>query len=214
MIWRSYKAVLWDFDGVIVDTEWPIYETWREIFENESQELTLDTYVQCIGSDFETWSPEAHLESLTGRTYDWEQIGIDRNVEIRRRLENAQLNPGILDALTAMRAAGLKLAVVSSSSHSWVDHWLDQLAVRNLFDAVVCRGDAPKIKPAPDLYIEGAEQLSLAPKDCLVIEDSLNGLKAAQAAGCDCIAVPNRITKVIDFSAAKAVLDDFHALLM
>lgn len=212
-MWRKYQAVLWDFDGVIVDTEWPIYETWREIFEKEGQELTLETYVQCIGSDFETWSPETYLESLTGRSYDWQQIGIDRNIEICRRLEGAQLNPGIAECLEAMKAAGLKVAVVSSSSHSWVDRWLDTLGITHLFDAVVCRGDAPRIKPAPDLYLEGAKQVGLDPAACLVVEDSLNGLTAAHAAGCPCVCVPNRITQVIDFSDAEAVFADFFELV-
>ena len=65
------RAVLFDFDGVILDTEWPIYETWRDLFLEHGQELTLETYVQCIGSDFDTWSPETYLESLTGLNFDW-----------------------------------------------------------------------------------------------------------------------------------------------
>lgn len=205
--------MLWDFDGVIVDTEWPIFEAWRETFRAEDQELSLEMYVKCIGSDFATWSPEKYLEELTGETYDWEAKGIERNKEIRRRLEGAAVNPGITEVWDKMKEAGLKLAVVSSSSHDWVDGWLERLDLSHYMETTVCRGDVPKIKPAPDLYQEGARQLGLKSSECLVIEDSLNGLISAQEAGSDCIIVPNCITQVLEFPGAKARLNNFLDLI-
>ena len=92
--------------------------------------------------------------------------------------------------------------MVSSSSHSWVDNWLEKLQLISHFDTVVCRGDAPKIKPAPDLYLETAKRFDLAPAECLVIEDSMNGMIAAHTAGMKVLAVPNRLTAVLDFSNA------------
>ena len=213
-MWRDYKAVLWDFDGVIVDTEWPIYQAWQSFFEKNGQDLSLEMYVKCIGSDFATWSPEKYLEELTGRTFDWEAEGVTRNVEIRRRLEDATVNPGIVDVWTAMRDAGLRLAVVSSSSHDWVDGWLEKLNLTDFIETTVCRGDVPRIKPAPDLYLEGARQVGFSPGECLVIEDSLNGLISAQAAGCDCCVVPNQITQILDFPGAKVRIDDIRELLI
>ena len=99
--------------------------------------------------------------------------------------------------------ADKKTAVVSSSSHSWVDDWLEKLELITYFDTIVCRGDAPKIKPAPDLYLEAAKRLDVAPSDCLVIEDSMNGMISAHAAGMKVLAVPNRLTSVLDFSDAE-----------
>jgi HAD superfamily hydrolase (TIGR01509 family) len=92
--------------------------------------------------------------------------------------------------------------VVSSSSHHWVDGWLDKLAFAHYFELVICRGDAAKIKPAPDLYLEAAKRLGLAPQDCLVIEDSLNGMHAAKAAGMTVWIVPNRVTSGLNFTPA------------
>ena len=90
--------------------------------------------------------------------------------------------PGIPESVHAGRKSGLKLGVVSSSSHRWVDGWLQRIGLLDQFDLTVCRDDAPRIKPAPDLYLEAARQLELNPGSCLVVEDSVNGIKAAKAA--------------------------------
>jgi len=214
-MWKDYQATLWDFDGIIVDTEWPIYESWLTIFRREGMEKKLprETYVQCIGSDFETWSPEIYLESLTGKSYDWKEEGRVRNLEIRERLKDAVVIPGIVETWEAIRSAGVKIAVVSSSSHSWVDVWLEKIGIIGMVDEIVCRGDAPKIKPAPDLYVEAVRRFDLRADQCLVVEDSFNGLTAARAAGCDCVVIPSRLTSVLDFPGAKATLSDVREML-
>ena len=104
-----------------------------------------------------------------------------------------------------LTAAGVPLAVVSSSSHHWVDGWLAKLGLAGHFHTTVCRGDAPRIKPAPDLFLEAARRLGVAPAACLVIEDSHNGLSAARAAGMPAWVVPNRVTAGLDFTAAERV---------
>lgn len=196
-------AVLFDFDGVILDTEWPIYESIRQVFLDHGHDLPLPEYVRCIGSDFNIWSPEARLEELTGKTFDWETISVTRNVWIREQIETLDAMPGVRDTIDVCRDHGLKLAVVSSSNHQWVDGWLDKLGLLPHFDQVVAREDAKRIKPAPDLYLEAVRRLDLPAADCLVIEDSLNGMTSAHEAGCPVAAIPNRITSCINFSAAE-----------
>jgi HAD superfamily hydrolase (TIGR01509 family) len=120
--------------------------------------------------------------------------------------------PGVVELLERLSSLGIPRAVVSSSSPHWVDGWLDRLDLRKHFDQVVRRGDAPRIKPAPDLYLEAAKRFSLDPAECLVIEDSLNGVKAAIAAGMPVWAVPNRVTACLDFSLADAVLGDLSGV--
>ena len=207
------KVLLFDFDGVILDTEWSIYESIRDVFMENGQELPLQVYVQCIGSDFETWSPEKHLEELTGKTFDWEAIGVKRNRWIREEIAKLDAMPGVRDTLENCREADLPCLVVSSSSHDWVDAWLEKLELTSYFSEIVCRGDAPKIKPAPDLYLEGVKRSGFAAEDCLVIEDSLNGMLSAHTAGCPVAIVANRITKCIDFSAAEFQYDSMSELL-
>ncbi len=221
------KAVLFDFDGVIIDTEWPIYESWKRVYEGEGHELGIETYVQCIGSDFDTWSPEKYLEELTGKEFDWPAINAKRQVELEGDLVGVEVLAGVREMFEALGVGGdgsfgagvsdvsesdrlifreMKLAVVSSSTHRWVDAWLEKLGLVELVDEVICRGDAACIKPAPDLYEEAVKRFSLAAGECLVIEDSLNGVKAGNAAGCVTVAVPSRLTGCLDFSEADLVI--------
>lgn len=201
----KFAAVLFDFDGVLVDTEWAIYQSWRRVFEAHGQHLPLEIYTRCIGSDFATWSPKTHLEELTGLAFDWHDLDARRQEEIMKDLTHEGPMHGVVSALETLAASAIPAAVVSSSSHRWVDGWLEKLGLTGFFQAVVCRGDAPRIKPAPDLFLEAAKQLDLPPASCLVIEDSLNGLKAAKAAGMAVWVVPNRVTECLDFSPADRV---------
>ncbi|WP_411825764.1 HAD family hydrolase [Luteolibacter sp. AS25] len=205
------KAVLFDFDGILVDTEGAIFEAWKRTFERHGKELSLDLYTKCIGSDFDAWSPKVHLEELTSLQFDWLEMDEARQVEIRAALEEYGPIEGVIDLLEEIQSRGIPMAVVSSSAHPWVDGWLDKLGLRRFFDHVICKGDAPRIKPAPDLYLAGAKVVGMEPEGCLVFEDSLNGLNAAIAAGMKAWIVPNRVTAGLDFSQAAKVLPSFTA---
>jgi len=210
---QDCSAVLFDFDGIIIDSEWPIFETWKQVFADEGHELKVETYVQCIGSDFDTWSPEKYLESLTGKSYDWKTINAQRQVILEADLEDAETLPGVRQLIAKLKTDGKKIAVVSSSTHRWVDMWLERLDLIGDMDEVVCRGDAPKIKPAPDLYLEAAKRLQMDAEKCLVLEDSLNGLKSAKSAKCPAIAIPSRLTSCLDLSIADAICDSIRLIL-
>lgn len=201
----AIKAVLFDFDGVLVDTEWAIYDAWHRTFISNGHPLPLEIYTQCIGSDFATWSPKTHLEELTGMSFDWHDLDTKRQEEIVRDLAGEGPMPGAVSLLESLESKGIRRTVVSSSSHFWVDGWLDRLDLVKHFETVVCRGDAERIKPAPDLYLEAVKRLGLPAEECLVIEDSLNGIKAAKAAGLRVWGVPNRVTACLDFSLADRV---------
>lgn len=203
------SAVFFDFDGILVDTEWAIYEAWLATFREHGQDLPLSLYTRCIGSDFDAWSPKLHLEDLTKLEFDWLEKDERRQVAIRAALEEQGPIEGVVDVLEKLTALGIPLAVVSSSSHSWVDRWLEKLDLAGFFKEVVCKGDAPRIKPAPDLYLAAAEKLGVDPGDCLVVEDSLNGLISAKRAGMKAWIVPNRVTAGLDFSEADAVFSGF-----
>lgn len=209
----EFEAVLFDFDGILVDTEWAIYQAWLRTFERHGHDLPIEIYTRCVGSDFDTWSPKTHLEDLTGNSFDWHQLDADRQVEIRAELEKAGPMPGVVPLLEKLTAAGTALAVVSSSDHRWVDGWLDKLELRHFFQTTVCRGDAPRIKPAPDLWLEALRQLDKPAERCLAIEDSLNGVRSSKEAGLTVWAVPNRTTAGLDFSEADRVLRSLNELV-
>lgn len=208
----SPRAVLFDFDGILVDTEWAIYQAWLATFREHGQELPLSLYTRCIGSDFDAWSPKTHLEDLTKLGFDWVTRDADRQVEIRAALAEQGPIEGVVELLSETFARGIPMAVVSSSSHGWVDGWLEKLGLGKFFNEVICRGDAPRIKPAPDLFLEAARRLEVEARECLVIEDSLNGLLSARAAGMRVWIAPNRVTAALDFSLAEKVFADFGEL--
>ena len=207
-----FAAVLFDFDGVLVDTEWAIYQAWLRTFEAHGHDLPLEIYTRCIGSDFAIWSPKTHLEDLSGMDFDRHDLDARRQQEIMQDLKHQGPMLGVVGLLDQLAAGGVRCAVVSSSSHAWVDGWLARLAISDRFETVVCRGDAPQIKPAPDLYQEAAKRLRLEPEQCLVIEDSLNGAKAAIAAEMPVWIVPNRVTAGLDFAAADRVFASLEEL--
>ena len=208
----AISAVLFDFDGVLVDTEWAIYQSWKRVFEGHGQHLPLDIYTRCIGSDFATWSPKTHLEELTGLAFDWHDLDARRQEKILKDLTHEGPMHGAAMFVEKIKAGRLSQAVVSSSSHRWVDGWLEKIELAGYFQTTVCRGDAPRIKPAPDLFLEAASRLAVAPECCLVIEDSLNGMLAGKAAGMRVWIVPNRVTAKLDFSAADRVFPSLVAL--
>lgn len=201
----KFKTVIFDFDGILVDTEWAIYQAWKRTFEAHGQHLPLDVYTRCIGSDFATWSPKTHLEELTGHAFDWHDLDARRQREIEAELTHEGPMHGAIELLEFLQGADIPRAVASSSSHHWVDGWLERLDLAKKFHAIICRGDAPRIKPAPDLFLEAAKQLKTAPEHCLVIEDSMNGLTAAKAAGMSTWIIPNRVTDCLDFSHADRI---------
>ena len=207
------SAVLFDFDGILVDTEWAIYQAWLETFREHDQDLPLALYTRCIGSDFDAWSPKLHLEDLTKLDFDW--LGMDqaRQVQIRAALAKQGPIEGVVEVLKSLENQGLPMAVVSSSSHSWVDGWLEKLDLLKFFTEVICKGDAPRIKPAPDLFLTAAEKLGVAPNECVVIEDSLNGLIAGKQAGMQVWVVPNLVTAELDFRQADTVFSGFAEML-
>lgn len=202
-------AVLFDFDGIIVDTEVAIYEAWLETFREHGEDLPLSLYTRCIGSDFDAWSPKVHLEDLTKLEFDWIKKDEDRQKVIRAALSEHGPIDGVVEVFQKLQELGVPLAVVSSSSHSWVDGWLEKLNLRDYFETVVCKGDAPRIKPAPDLFLEASKRLGIPTSECLVIEDSLNGLLSAKEAGMRVWVVPNRVTAGLDFQRADAIFGDF-----
>ena len=210
---RRAGAVIFDFDGLLVDTEYAIYSSWLRVFDACGHPLPLDLFNQCLGSGYTHWNPGDHLEKLTGKTFDWDEINARRQEEIVRDLEHAGLLPGAAELIGRLADGGTPMGVASSSSHRWVDGWLNKLGIMPCFKTVVCRDDHLPVKPNPALFLKAAENLGAAPADCLVLEDSQNGTTAAFHAGMPVISIPNRVTEHADFSLATVVIGSLKELL-
>ncbi|MCP5550504.1 MAG: HAD-IA family hydrolase [Akkermansiaceae bacterium] len=205
------RALIFDFDGLILDTEVPIYEAWRENYQAHGHDLPLELYVGCVGSDFGRFDPKLHLESLTGERLDWDHWDELREIRALERVNAlAEPMPGVRRLLDEAAAAGLPCVVASSSPRSWVETHLERIGLRGAFRFTRCIDDVARPKPAPDLFLAAAAGLGVAPAEALVFEDSLNGLLAAREAGIRCVNVPNPVTAHLDFSGAALVLDSLE----
>jgi len=195
------RALVFDFDGLILETETPAHQSWAEIYREHGHELPMDLWHGYIGSDT-GFDPAGHLAALVGE-------GLDRPATQARRDARKTELIAALDVMVGVRAyvadakrLGLRLAVASSSSRAWVLGHLERLGLRAQWDAVRTRDDVARTKPAPDLYLSAVAALGVAPVEAVAFEDSANGIAAAKDAGLLCVAVPNALTAGMDLSRA------------
>jgi HAD superfamily hydrolase (TIGR01509 family) len=196
------EAVVFDFDGLILDTEMPEFTSWCEVFESHGHVLEFDDWARGIGTR-DGFDPYALLEELTARTLDRETI---RSVRRPRNLElllNLPLMPGVLERLDEAKSLGLRVGLASSADSDWVCGHLERFALLDRFDALVCAGSTLAAKPYPAVYQRALADLGVLAGAAIAFEDSPNGIAAAKAAGVYCLAVPNELTSRLDLSAAN-----------
>jgi HAD superfamily hydrolase (TIGR01509 family) len=199
------RAIVFDFDGLILDTEEPVYRSWLEVYEAHGELLPFERWVQIVGSTTTEFHPQLHLEERLGKPLSQEVL--EGRIGRRTEMILAQaLLPGILQSIDDARGLGLKLGVASSSTRDWVSGHLERLGILSRFDCVRCRDDVNHAKPAPDLYLAVLDCLGVSASEAVAIEDSPNGVMAAKQAGMRCVAIPNSITATLDLSQADVVL--------
>ena len=199
------RALVFDFDGLILDTEEPVYRSWLEVYQAHGEELPFERWVQIVGSTTTGFHPQHHLEERLGRPLPKEVL--DRRIGRRTEMILAKaVLPGVVQHLDAARDLGLKLGVASSSTREWVAGHLARLGILDRFECVRCRDDVEHAKPEPDLYLAVLECLGVQASEAVAIEDSPNGVSAAKRAGMRCVAIPNSITARLDLTAADITL--------
>ncbi len=196
------QAIVFDFDGTILETEGPDYQSWQEIFDAHGSELTLDVWIQCVGGAPAGFDPFAILEEQTGVVLDRVSTHQTRRKRVLELIEQQPPMPGVEALIAAAQSAGIGLAVASSSPSVWVEGNLNRLGLRHHFQAVRTADDVERVKPDPTLYRLAAAALGAAPERTLAIEDSRTGMLAAKGAGLHCLVVPNSVTQFSDFSQA------------
>ena len=196
------EALVFDFDGVIIDTEIPSYETWQEVYAAHGAHLDRALWQRQIGGGTHTFDAIQHLEALIGVRLDREAVRKSRKERHDALVRSTPLLPGVLEYIQEARRLGLKLGVASSSSHAWVEGHLAERGLLSLFQSVAAREDVAHIKPDPALYLVALQRLGVPPDRAVAIEDSLNGLTAAKRAGMFCVAVPNPMTGDLPLESA------------
>ena len=205
-------ALVFDFDGLMVDTESPAYDSWEEVYQSYGCTLPIPVWAAVLGGSGHEFDACAYLAELSGQPIDPEPVKARRWQRKLELVAHQPLLPGILDALQFAHEHHFRLAVASSSPQSWVFPQLERLGVTACFDTIVTGDQVAQIKPDPALYQLAVQRLSVQPSETLAIEDSLNGLRSAKAAGVYCVIVPNKFTQHLDFQAADLQLPSFDTL--
>lgn len=208
----ALRALVFDFDGVVVDTEGPEFEAWRATWEDYGHELALEEWVQCIGT-VGGWDPLVELGRRVGADFDPDEANARRRARHHPAIFALDTPlPGVLDLLDQARRRELRTAIASSSDDSWVPVLLEQLGMVGHFEHLSLYDGTCDAKPAPDLYLRACAALEVDPGQALAIEDSPNGVAAAKAAGLWCVAVPHAITRTLDLSAADLIVDSLEEI--
>ncbi len=207
------RALLFDFDGLIIDTETPDYVTWRQVYQEHGADLPLETWADAIGRRVaDLFDPISHLESLIGRRVDRQAIQERQRALSDALIAQQPILPGVLEAITTARRLGLKLAVASSSDYAWVGGHLTRLGLIGHFDAICTADDVVHAKPAPDLFLAALAALDVPADQAVVLEDSPNGITAANRAGIFVVAIPNQTTARLKLDHANLILSSLAEL--
>ena len=203
------KALIFDFDGLILDTETPDYQTWQSIYRDHGFELPQDEWGKIVGGwGISTFDAAAHLSLLSQGRLDSVSLRDRHRSESSALLLSQPVLPGVIDTLRQAKQLGLKLAIGSSSPHSWVDTHAKRLGIFDYFDTVVCEDEVGigRTKPYPDVYLAALKQLQVQKNEAVVFEDSPNGVRAARTAGIFVVAIPNPVTSLLTFEGANLTL--------
>jgi putative hydrolase of the HAD superfamily len=191
------KALIFDFDGLILDTETPEVLVWESIYREYGHELPLHEWKKIIGGyGLSTFDAAEHLAQLTQRQLDVSSLRARYRLEADRLIHASPIMPGVVDLIREAKQRGLGLAIASSSPHAWVDDHARRLGLFDQFDKIICAEDVDpgRTKPHPDLFYKALDQLKVHNNEAIVFEDSLNGVHSAKTAGIFVVAVPNPLT--------------------
>ena len=208
----TLKGFIFDFDGLILDTEKPGFLAWKEIFDRYGQPFALEDWKKAIGTGPSAFDPAHHLCALVQDSLDPSRLHEEQLSIANTIIRTCPILPGVLGFIREVKSAGRKMAIASSSPRSWVMGHLTLLDLIEFFDTILTADDVLHVKPDPDLFLLALSRLDLAPSEAMVFEDSPNGILAANAAGITCIAVPNEITRTMDVSHADAIVNSFEDL--
>lgn len=206
------KALLFDFDGTLVDSESVCLRAWEETYRRHGVELSFEHWRHGIGT-LAGFDELDHLEELLGAPLDRAAVQDEHDRREADLLAAEALRPGVQQYLDEAAALGLDVAIVSSSSPRWIEEGLQRSGCGAAWNCVVCAdGDPERAKPSPTLYREALATLGASRHEAIAFEDSPNGVTAARAAGIFCVACPNPVTARLDVSHADLVVQSLADL--
>lgn len=209
------QALIFDFDGLILDTESPEFVCWQNIYREHGFDFPHDRWGTIIGgSGLSDFDAAEHLAQLSQGQLDSAALRARNHLESHQIIMNQGPLPGVLEYLQDAKRLGLKLAIASSSPLSWVDDHARRIGVFDYFDEVITADDVGlgRTKPNPDLFLTALSRLKVPKEAAIVFEDSPNGVKAANRAGIFVVAVPNSVTGMLSLHGANLILNSLLEL--
>jgi HAD superfamily hydrolase (TIGR01509 family) len=205
----AFDAVIFDLDGVLLDSE-PIYlAATNSVLAREGKYLSTEQNARFIGVRFRDMLAE--IIPRMGLAHDADYYIAESKIEVLRAFGGPLAPPpGARELIERLASHDVPRAVGSSSTHSWVDQILTNLGVRQYFPIVVGGDEVAHGKPEPDVFLRCAELLGVAPARCAVIEDSVNGVLATRRAGMTAIGLRTASTSTLVLEGCLAVVDSFH----
>lgn len=200
------RALIFDFDGLILETEGPSYKSWEEVYQSFGLALPFSTWSTIIGTTQGEFDPLLELQRQVQARVDWEAVESQRLVREKALIETQSVLPGVEQYLQDARRLGLKTGLASSSSCKWVVGHLTRLGLENYFDYICASDDVQRTKPDPELYLSVLRGLDIRAEEAIALEDSPIGIQAAKQAGIFCVAVPNPLTSQLVLSQADLQL--------
>ena len=204
------KAIVFDFDGLIFDTETAEYRAFQEIYTAHGVELDLEVWGQWVGTDSSPFNPYDHLDECVGRPLEREAIRTWRRANYKKLIAEEQVRPGVEDCLKSAKELGLRIGLASSSPRAWVTEHLHALGLIHCFDCIRVREDVATVKPDPELYLQVIRRFGIEPEEAVAFEDSPNGALAAKRAGMYCVVVPNDVTRALPFGDVDLRLESLE----
>ena len=204
---RMIKALIFDFDGLILDTESPEFQAWQEVFTEYGHDLGIDLWADLIGRPRTYFDMYTYFKELNGPSTDIDSLRKKRRARTVELVLGQPVLPGVRDYLAAARQNDLKVGLASSSGGDYVRGHLKRLELFEYFHSTRCFEDTDLHKPDPAPYLAVLGDLAVLPSEAIVFEDSPNGVTAARAAGIYCVAVPNPITQHLPLQHADRRID-------
>lgn len=206
------KAIVFDFDGVIIDSEKARYDAWQKVFSMYNKQLPLNEWIKNIGRAHYAADPFEILQKMTGFQLPCEDLQRKAKEYELEYVSDIPALPGVIKTIDNAGKLNIPIAIASSSSRAWVEGHLRRLSISNKFQTLICREDTSEHKPSPVPYLTAVKRLGCLPEETLAIEDSPLGIHSAICAGLKCVAIGCSITKYLDLSKATLQLESLNDL--
>ncbi|MGG2016790.1 HAD family hydrolase [Bacillus sp. S10(2024)] len=188
------EAIIFDFDGLIVDTEMPEFAAISAIYKEYDMELPIELFQKYIGREYESFDWWSFLERKLSYTIDKEYLNQKKNVHVERLIQKEGIRPGIKHIIKQARNMNIRLAIASSSDKGWVIENLKRINLLDQFELIITGDDVVHKKPSPEIYKLVMSSLNIQSNKIMAFEDSPNGAIAALRAGIPCVVFPNQLT--------------------